>query len=196
MMLNEAIAAALAERAAAEPHWDSPPVVFLVFVQGRHVTLDPLAVGEMVWRMPNGPAEGLVVIARMLAKIGMRPDGPGEHGSLHGVAFMHEGYEVSPVDHHTEVLTQQLLSQGRGRLKDHPLSREMRGITAVAVDGTAYQIRRYRDTDEVTTLIAPAGGEYEPGGVITEALDHILETLTGTPMPKRPDDHIMDERNN
>jgi hypothetical protein len=195
-MLDEAIAAALAARAEAEPAWDAMPVVFLIFVQGRHVTLTPLEVRGLVWEMPGGPPEGLMIVAMALRKIGMRPDGPGENGTLHGVAFMHEGHEVTATDHHSDVLSQQLLSQGRGRLKQHPLSREMRGVTAVDCDRTAYQIRLYRDTGEVTTLVMKPDGEYQPSGLVMEALDHILETLTGTPMPVRPDDHVMDERNN
>jgi hypothetical protein len=194
-MLHNVIMNALAERVDEAQEWDEPPAVLLVFVLGHAVTLVRLNVPDSAWGGPGGAAAGLELVAETVGHLRMRPRADDPHGTLQGVAFLHEGWEVigseSPGYHETRQIESLVVQR---RLREHPDAREMRAIVAVDRSGNVYQVKHVRGEIGTTRLLAFPGGDAEPAGVIVEALDYIVYALTGAPRQQRPSAIARDTR--
>jgi hypothetical protein len=190
-MLHLIIMDALTERVAKASMWDADPVLFAVHVDGREVQLTAMPVPSRVWDSPGGAAAGLWLFAEVIPSV--RPGlPPGVTGTLEALAFLHEGYEVADVDltdHHAWRRVQKMA--GEGRLRFHPSAREVRAVTAVDRSGNVYNAKHVRKSGETSTRISMPGTDEEPCGTIVEALDELVEKLTGAPRQVRRDPTVQ-----
>jgi hypothetical protein len=190
-MLHLAIMDALIERVVSAAQWDADPELLAVHVDGLEVTLTRMPVPPSVWDGPGGPGAGLEMFAEAIPPV--RPGlPPGVTGELHALAFVHEGWTVENVDltdHHAWRRVQKMA--GEGRLRFHPDAREIRAVAAVDVAGNVYHVKLVRGSGETETRIAVPGDDYEPSGIIVDALDELVEKMTGAPRQKRPDGSVQ-----
>jgi hypothetical protein len=192
-MLRDDVMEALAEYVGRPNGWDASPEVFTVYVQGRHVTLSPIPIPPDIWSRYEKPSLALEALAEALSgQRGALIVPPGKSGSLHAVALVHEAFwvDVDRSDPQEERRVQAFVDQGR--LRDHPMAREIRFAVAVDRDGVTYQARHVRG--KVGTehdMLLPGEPDAQASGIVVEALDRLVEALTGAKPQQRPEPRMV-----
>jgi hypothetical protein len=192
--LNKAISHALADMVERSQVWDADPELLRVYVAGRVVTMVPVQVPRLQWEAFGGTAAGLERIAEVMAMCGITDREPTEHGTLHAVAFLHEGWTVWPEpsmnDHHAWRRVQKMAADHR--LYQHPDAVEVRACVAVDRDGWTYQAEHKRGhIGVVRRVMAPDDPETKAAGIVVEALDRMVTLLTGAALGPRPDARVQ-----
>ncbi|MBO0813827.1 MAG: hypothetical protein J2P30_01535 [Actinobacteria bacterium] len=192
---------ALAERRG----WDGLPGLYLIRLEHRQQTptLIPVPVPAELWALPeqHPGMRTLDVLAGMADTIAS-PDGRGRAllqgignsrgGTLHGVAFRHEGYGLTNAAAFADpAFRRQAAADAYAhRIGDRPDATELRMMYAVDAAGYTYALMHPRGGRPEKLIVPPDDPDLQPTGYVLESLDRLLEALCGVPCPQRAKEEI------
>jgi hypothetical protein len=181
--VSRAVVAALRDTVHGVPVWDAAPVLYRLYLHGEaEAEVRPVAVSPELWSTPHTgmrTPEVLDMIAGQMAAFGL------VDGQVFGMAFCHEGWTVPDEvidDYHAG--RQALEMSGDHRLYQHPQRVEVRIMTAVDRRGMSYMVEHTRGGG-TRHVVASPGRDPQLAGAVLEALDRMVEQLTGFPAQAR-----------
>jgi len=150
--------------------WDEPPNLALIVREGDGPPrFAPMPIDEETWGVaePHRVMRAAAAAARTVhERTGWTPFEPGQE--LLGVAFFTEGYGLTQNDKESAAIIQAWMRDGH-RLSEHPLSIEVKLVTAVLADDLPIMLMHGRGG---TPLPSSDMGEVE--GRVPEALTFVL----------------------
>lgn len=180
---SRAVLAALEDTVLGVPVWDAAPVLYRVYLHDEaEAEVRPVLVSPELWSTSHTGMRApdvLEMIAGQMAEFGL------VDADVFGMAFCHEGWTVPDevlVDYHAG--RQALEMSGDHRLYQHPQRVEVRIMTAVDRRGISYMVEHTRGGPTRHVVCSP-GRDPELAGVVLEALDRMVEQLTGFPAQAR-----------
>jgi hypothetical protein len=181
---SRAIVAALVELVEGVPVWDGPPVLYRLYLAADgEVVLRPVAVSVELWSVPHTGMrhpEVLDMIADQMEEFGLADD------QVFGMVFCHEAWTVPDAvidDYHAARQAMQMA--GDHRLYEHPQRVEIRLASCVDRRGLTFLVEHTRGGGTRHAVASPGRGELEVAGGVIEALDKMVEQLTGVPAQQR-----------
>lgn len=179
-----AVLDALTGEVTGRPGWDEPPALFLIRYRAGRARLRPVPVD-------NWSPQPVAVLAALADEMAARAPVVREllaAPDLYGAAFRFEAYTVFTRDE--QVMEDANKDAGARRLRTRPDRVETRMVQAVDRAGGSYLVSLARGEQEPLTAYSPGRGEVQAGTVM-KALDVMVGSLLGVPLPARPDDLDM-----
>jgi hypothetical protein len=197
--LTKAVVAALVEAVHAVPVWDAAPVLYRIERQGPKIRLAAVDITPEAWSVPHTglrAPEVLEVIAETFEALGVRGLADADR-ELFGMAFCHEGWTVPDElleDYHQARQVEQMA--GDHMLDRHPQRVEVRMMSAVDRRGLSYLVQHTRGGGTRHVVTSPGRAEAELAGAVFEALDRLVEQLTGVRAQPRRSSVVPDRSAN
>lgn len=199
--LHERIGDLLAEALDARTAWDEPPALYSIHLPSlkvQHGLYNPALVkwpvDDQMWDANRAGMrttdilESFSWFVHAHADLFRKVDEEGKARHIYGMGFRHEGWAL-PESHlkpGTAERSEAYLASSSHTIYKHPDRIETRSFVAVDRARVSYMARLARgETRAERFVIYPGQPGVSAQGTIIEALDRLLEAVTGTPAPAR-----------